>query len=263
MDVVGQESRRWALWRVVGLIRGVAFAYVITVAAPVQWSSSGLSLFFAGAIAICAMILPGISGSFILVLLGLYPVVLGAVKDLDVAVLAIFASGCLVGILSFARILSWMLDRWRDLTLAFLTGLMLGSLNKVWPWKEVLTWRIDSQGERTPVLEQNLLPGSFAEVTGQNPQLLLAVLMAVAGIVLVLGLEWFAGRRQPMAQSVWTATAMWGAGIEAHSSCAVDPPSVGSLRPGRRSRRDAAGWLRPPTSGRCAGRSPHQPCSCD
>ncbi|HAQ24946.1 MAG TPA: DUF368 domain-containing protein, partial [Pseudomonas sp.] len=141
-------------------------------------------------------------GSFILVLLGLYPVVLGAVKDLDVAVLAIFASGCLVGILSFARILSWMLDRWRDLTLAFLTGLMLGSLNKVWPWKEVLTWRIDSQGERTPVLEQNLLPGNFAEITGQNPQLLLAVLMAVAGIVLVLGLEWFAGRRQPMAQSV-------------------------------------------------------------
>lgn len=202
VHLVGKEIQRWDLSRVVGLILGVAFAYVITVAAPVQWSSSGLSLFFAGAIAICAMILPGISGSFILVLLGLYPVVLGAVKDLDVAVLAIFASGCLVGILSFARILSWMLDRWRDLTLAFLTGLMLGSLNKVWPWKEVLTWRIDSQGERTPVLEQNLLPGSFAEITGQNPQLLLAVLMAVAGIVLVLGLEWFAGRRQPMAQSV-------------------------------------------------------------
>lgn len=202
VHLVGKEIQRWDLSRVVGLILGVAFAYVITVAAPVQWSSSGLSLFFAGAIAICAMILPGISGSFILVLLGLYPVVLGAVKDLDVAVLVIFASGCLVGILSFARILSWMLDRWRDLTLAFLTGLMLGSLNKVWPWKEVLTWRIDSQGERTPVLEQNLLPGSFAEITGQNPQLLLAVLMAVAGIVLVLGLEWFAGRRQPMAQSV-------------------------------------------------------------
>ncbi len=202
VHLVGKEIQRWDLSRVVGLILGVAFAYVITVAAPVQWSSSGLSLFFAGAIAICAMILPGISGSFILVLLGLYPVVLGAVKDLDVAVLAIFASGCLVGILSFARILSWMLDHWRDLTLAFLTGLMLGSLNKVWPWKEVLTWRIDSQGERTPVLEQNLLPGSFAEITGQNPQLLLAVLMAVAGVVLVLGLEWFAGRRQPMAQSV-------------------------------------------------------------
>ena len=113
-----------------------------------------------------------------------------------------FATGCLVGLLSFARVLGWMLGRWRDLTLAFLTGLMLGSLNKVWPWKETLTWRTNSQGERTPVLEQNISPDSFASLTGQDPQLMLAVLMAVAGIVLVLGLEWFASRRQPMAQNV-------------------------------------------------------------
>ena len=82
------------------------------------------------------MILPGISGSFILVLLGLYPVVLGAVKSFDLGVMAIFAAGCLVGLLSFAKFLSWLLKRWRDLTLAFLTGLMLGSLNKVWPWRK-------------------------------------------------------------------------------------------------------------------------------
>ena len=202
VHLVGKEIQRWDLSRIVGLILGIIFAYVITVAAPVQWSSSGLSLFFAGAIAICAMILPGISGSFILVLLGLYPVVLGAVKDLDLAVMAIFAAGCLVGILSFARVLSWMLFRWRDLTLAFLTGLMLGSLNKVWPWKETLTWRIDSHGERIPMLEQNLLPGAYGELTGQDPQLALAIVLAVAGIVLVLGLEWFAGRRQPSVQTV-------------------------------------------------------------
>jgi len=202
VHLVGKEIQRWDLLRIVGLILGIAFAYLITVAAPVQWSGSGLSLFFAGAIAICAMILPGISGSFILVLLGLYPVVLAAVKTLDIGILAIFAAGCLVGILSFARVLSWMLERWRDLTLAFLTGLMLGSLNKVWPWKETLTWRTNSQGERTPLLEQNISPDSFASLTGQDPQLLLAVLMALAGIVLVLGLEWFAGRRQPMAQNV-------------------------------------------------------------
>ncbi|MCQ4307359.1 DUF368 domain-containing protein [Pseudomonas stutzeri] len=202
VHLVGKEIQRWDLSRIVGLILGVVFAYVITVAAPMQWSSSSLSLFFAGAIAICAMILPGISGSFILVLLGLYPVVLSAVKDLDLAVMAIFAAGCLVGILSFARVLSWMLDRWRDLTLTFLTGLMLGSLNKVWPWKETLTWRIDSHGERIPMLEQNLLPGAYAELTGQDPQLALAIALAVVGIVLVLGLEWFAGRRQPSVQTV-------------------------------------------------------------
>ncbi|MBC8648067.1 DUF368 domain-containing protein [Pseudomonas sp. MTM4] len=202
VHLVGKDIQRWDLSRIVGLILGVVFAYVITVAAPMQWSSSSLSLFFAGAIAVCAMILPGISGSFILVLLGLYPVVLGAVKDLDLAVMAIFAAGCLVGILSFARVLSWMLVRWRDLTLAFLTGLMLGSLNKVWPWKEALTWRIDSHGARIPMLEQNLLPGAYGELTGQDPQLALAIVLAVAGVVLVLGLEWFAGRRQPSVQTV-------------------------------------------------------------
>ena len=113
-----------------------------------------------------------------------------------------FAAGCLVGLLSFARVLSWVLRRWRDLTLAFLTGLMLGSLNKVWPWKETLTWRTNSHGEQVPLLEQNLLPNAYGDLTGQDPQLLLAILLAVAGIALVLGLEWFAGRHQPVAQSV-------------------------------------------------------------
>jgi putative membrane protein len=95
-----------------------------------------------------------------------------------------------------------LLKRWRDLTLAFLTGLMLGSLNKVWPWKETLTWRTNSSGENVPVLQQNLLPGAYGDLTGQDPQLLLAVLLAVGGIVLVLGLEWFAGRRQPMTEGI-------------------------------------------------------------
>jgi len=165
VHLVGKEIQRRNLSRLVSFCLGIGFAYWITVAAPVQWGSDGLSLFFAGAIAICAMILPGISGSFILVLLGLYPVVLGAVKNFDI-------------------------------------GLMLGSLNKVWPWKETLTWRTNSSGENVPVLQQNLLPGAYGDLTGQDPQLLLAILLAVGGIVLVLGLEWFAGRRQPMTEGV-------------------------------------------------------------
>jgi putative membrane protein len=202
VHLVSKEIQQRSLSRLASLCLGIGFAYWITVAAPVQWSSSSISLFFAGAIAICAMILPGISGSFILVLLGLYPVVLGAVKALDIGVMLVFAAGCLVGLLSFARLLSWVLQRWRDLMLAFLTGLMLGSLNKVWPWKETLTWRIDSHGARVPLLEQNLLPGTYGDLSGQDPQLLLAILLAVAGIILVLGLEWFAGRRQPLAETV-------------------------------------------------------------
>ncbi|MFN3770776.1 MAG: DUF368 domain-containing protein [Ectopseudomonas guguanensis] len=193
--LVGREIGRWNWSRAVSFVLGLALAYWITVAAPMQWGSDLPTLFLAGAIAICAMILPGISGSFILLLLGLYSVVLGAVKDLNLLVLAVFASGCLVGLLSFARLLSWLLSRWRDLSLAFLCGLMLGSLNKVWPWKETLTWRVDSKGEQVPLLQNNLLPGQFADISGQDPQLLFAVVLAIGGIVLVLGLEWLAGRR--------------------------------------------------------------------
>lgn len=192
--LVVREVQRWNWSRGVSLLLGGAFAYWITVAAPLQLGHDPLSLFLAGAIAICAMILPGISGSFILVLLGLYSFVLSAVKGLDLTVLLIFASGCLVGLVSFAGILRWLLVRWRDLSLAFLTGLMLGSLNKIWPWKETLTWRANSQGEHVPLLQANLWPERFAEVSGQDSQLLLALAMAMAGVVLVLGLEWLAGR---------------------------------------------------------------------
>ncbi|VXB72056.1 conserved membrane hypothetical protein [Pseudomonas sp. 8AS] len=199
--LVAREITRWNWTRLVSFVLGVAFAWWITVASPVQWGSDPLSLFMAGAIAICAMILPGISGSFLLVLMGLYAVVLGAVKTLDIGVLAVFAAGCLVGILSFSRLLSWLLARWRDLTLAFLVGLMLGSLNKVWPWKQTLTWRTDSHGQQTPLLQDNLLPVQFAQLNGQDAQLWLAILLAIGGVGLVLGLEWLAGRKQRTAGS--------------------------------------------------------------
>ncbi|MGE6791674.1 DUF368 domain-containing protein [Pseudomonas guineae] len=192
--LVVREIQRWNWARGVSLVLGAAFAYWITVAVPLQLGNDPLSLFFAGAIAICAMILPGISGSFILVLLGLYSFVLTAVKGLDISVLLIFASGCLVGIVSFAGVLRWLLARWRDLTLAFLTGLMIGSLNKIWPWKETLTWRTDSHGAQMPLLQTNLWPEHFAKVSGQDPQLLLAIALAITGVVLVLGLERLAGR---------------------------------------------------------------------
>ena len=199
--LVAREIGRWNWTRLLSFALGIAFAWWITVAAPMQWGSDPLSLFLAGAIAICAMILPGISGSFLLLLMGLYAVVLGAVKGLDLAVLAVFAAGCLVGILSFSRLLSWLLARYRDLTLAFLTGLMLGSLHKVWPWKLTLTWRTDSHGEQIPLLQENLWPSQFASQLGQDPQWLTAVALAVVGVVLVLGLEWLAGRQQQSAGS--------------------------------------------------------------
>jgi len=125
--LVGREISRWNWASLLSLALGMLFAWWITVAAPVQWGHDPLSLFLAGAIAICAMILPGISGSFLLVLMGLYSFVLEAVKGLDFAVLGLFAAGALCGLLSFARLLGWLLGHLRNLTLTFLTGLMLGS----------------------------------------------------------------------------------------------------------------------------------------
>lgn len=187
--IVVREVEHWSASRLISALLGGAFAWWITVVAPIQLEGTPLTLFLAGAVAICAMILPGISGSFILLLIGLYPVVLGAVQELDLPVLMIFASGCLLGLLSFSKLLNWLLQRWRDLTLAFLAGLMLGSLNKVWPWKQTVTWVTDSHGKLQPLLQDNLWPSQFARLEGGDPQLMLAICLAIAGAILVLGLE--------------------------------------------------------------------------
>lgn len=192
--LVGREVGQWRWPCLLGFAIGLALAIWITTAAPMQLQADPLTLFLAGAIAISAMILPGVSGSFMLVLMGLYPVVLGAVKNLDLAIILVFGAGCLIGMMSFARLLSWLLSRLRDLTLAFLAGIILGSLGKVWPWKHTLTWQTNSRGESFPLLQENLLPERFAQVTGQDPQLLLACSLAILAIVLVLGIEGF-GRR--------------------------------------------------------------------
>jgi len=171
---------------------GVILAWGITILNPIVLEMTYLNVFIGGSIAICAMLLPGISGSFILLLLGLYPSVLAAAKNFDIMILAIFASGCIFGLLTFSHLLSALLRKFHDATLIFLTGLMLGTLGKIWPWKEVLTWRINSSGERVPLLEQNLSPIQFEQVTGQPAHIILAVASLICGIVLVWSMEKFA-----------------------------------------------------------------------
>ena len=190
--LVGRDIQRRHLSRWLAFAVGAGFAWWITVASPIAWGHDSLSLFLAGAIAICAMILPGISGSFILVLMGLYPTILLAVKQLQFSVLLVFAGGCLFGLLAFARILQAALQRFRDLTLALLTGIMFGSLNKVWPWKQTISWRTDSHGVEVPVLQDNLLPWHFADTFQVDAQLLPAVLLALSAVAIVLGLERYA-----------------------------------------------------------------------
>ncbi|NRD73061.1 DUF368 domain-containing protein [Shewanella sp. VB17] len=181
---------------------GVAFAWGITMLNPIALEMTYLNVFIGGSIAICAMLLPGISGSFILLLLGLYPSILAAAKNFDITVLAIFASGCIFGLLTFSHLLSALLRKFHDATLIFLTGLMLGTLGKIWPWKEVLTWRMNSAGEQVPLLEKNLSPMQFEQVTGQTANIAWAIAAFVCGIVLVWAMEKFAARSNPVSDNL-------------------------------------------------------------
>ncbi|MEM0912513.1 MAG: DUF368 domain-containing protein [Pseudomonadota bacterium] len=189
---VGREVDKKTLSRILMLLIGVAFAYTITMLKPMTLEPSVVNIIIAGAIAICAMILPGISGSFILLLLGMYTTVLAAIKGFQLDVIFLFGIGCLVGLLTFSHLLSFLLKRARDLTLSFLIGLMMGTLPKIWPWKETLTWRTNSSGEQVPLTERNLLPHQFEQITGQEAQLLLGIVLMSFAVVLVLLLERFA-----------------------------------------------------------------------
>ena len=170
----------WNWKTVAGFVSGIGVAFYITIAIPMQTPESLPFIFLYGAIAICAMILPGISGSFILVLLDKYFYMMDAIKELKFTVMITFIGGAAVGIVSFARILSFLLRRYHDLTIAILSGFMLGSLNKVWPWKKVISTFTDSHGVVKPLIESNMLPDR------QIPE---AALLAVVGFAIVYVLE--------------------------------------------------------------------------
>lgn len=199
---VGREIKRWNWARYVFFAFGTIAAWYITVASPINWGHDPLSIFLAGAIAICAMILPGISGSFLLLLMGLYTYILNAVKNFDLSVMLVFALGCAFGLLAFAKVLKAALQHYRDLTLALLTGFMLGSLNKIWPWKQTVTWFTAPNSAPKPVLQENILPWNYAQISGQDTQLLLAIAMAVLAVLLVITIEWFAQRKVKSSDSV-------------------------------------------------------------
>ncbi len=158
----------------ISFIAGAAIAYVITSIVPGETTESLWFVFVSGAIAICAMILPGISGSFILLLLGKYDYVLSAVKDLNFTVIAVFGAGCLVGIVSFSKFIHWLLENFKAVTMAMLAGFMLGSLNKIWPWKVEL---------------DNVLPAHYTEATGMENFLGGAIAFFLIGMVIVVILE--------------------------------------------------------------------------
>lgn len=193
--VKAMKTHNFTTWS--GLLAGTLMAYAITELTPAEMVVTPFTLFFSGAIAICAMILPGVSGSFLLLIMGMYGHILGAVKDFDILVLMIFCSGCLVGLLSFTHFLKWVLRRYHDVTLAVLTGFMLGSLNKVWPWKQTLEYRLDSHGQTVPLVQANILPSTYEQLTGEPSAILWACTAFVVGLALVLAIE-FLQQKKPV-----------------------------------------------------------------
>jgi putative membrane protein len=183
--VVGKKITRWSIGVVLAGLVGVLLAYFITVATPTQTPEAYWFIFLSGAIAICAMILPGISGSFLLVLLAKYEFILGAVKEFKIDIILTFALGCITGILSFSHVLNWMLKNYHNVTIALLTGFMIGSLNKVWPWKHTLATYTDRHGIAKPLIQENVMPTEYFELTGQQPYLLYGILLAIFGFLLV------------------------------------------------------------------------------
>jgi putative membrane protein len=196
---VGKQISKISVLTVAAFAIGTVISYYITIAEPVASPDSYPYLFLSGFVAIIAMILPGISGAFILLLMGSYTVVIGTINSFREALLSFnmqllfqtllklgtFAIGAILGLKMFSKVLHWMFDNHRNTTLALLTGFMLGSLNKVWPWKKVLSTRLDSHGNEVTFMDKSILPGNF---DGDN-QLILAVILMSIGFLTIFILE--------------------------------------------------------------------------
>lgn len=201
---VGKIVRKWNAVNVVAVVAGAAIAWWITGLHAFGGNEAYWYVFLSGLIAICAMILPGISGSFILLILGSYQFILGSLKDFKIAIIAVFMAGCVTGLLSFSRLLSWLFDRYHDITVAILTGFLIGSLRKIWPWKHVEEVFVKHEGEPNEeivnLVETNVLPAAYdlpKEIangivtahTPTDPQLMVGIVCAIAGFVIIFALE--------------------------------------------------------------------------
>jgi putative membrane protein len=200
---IARRVSDWKLNKLALLLIGAALAFGITVLNPSPGNTNLIYVFVSGVVAISALILPGISGSFILILMGMYTVIIPTVKHFlstldpgDIAILSVFALGCLTGLATFSRVLSWLFRNYHDMTLALLTGVMLGSLNKIWPWRNPVMW-MDEEGnmleqvaanqhEMRVVVEQNVLP---AQYTVDDPNTMIVIACAVFGFLTVFLLD--------------------------------------------------------------------------
>ncbi len=182
---IGRKIERWSVAAFLFLIAGTALAYYISVATPATTPETWWFVFLSGSIALCALILPGISGAFILVLLGKYEFMLNAVRDFNLLIITVFAAGGVLGVVAFSNVIAWLFKKHPNITLALLGGFMIGSLNKLWPWKKVLEWQLSDHGEKVALLERSISAAKYAEVYAADPQILPVMVSALAGMAVI------------------------------------------------------------------------------
>lgn len=196
---IGKQIKPWNIKIILAILLAGFGSYFITLAEPMASTDSNWFLFLSGFIAIIAMILPGISGAFILLLLGSYEVIIKTINDFRESIfqgnwellgesllkIVVFMLGAILGLKLFSGVLTWLFKNYKNITLAVLTGFMIGALNKVWPWKEVLSWRLNSDGDKVPFLEESILPSEFMG----DPQVFWAITSMIIGFLSIFILE--------------------------------------------------------------------------
>ncbi len=179
---VGRTVRQWSASSLLFLVLGTALAAGIALMAPASENNSMLYLFLCGVVAICSMVLPGLSGSFVLIIMGNYALVIGAIGQFDLAVLVPMALGCVVGLVAFSNLLTVVYQRFHDQTVATMTGFVLGSLAVIWPWKHTLTMLIEREGK--PAKEAVIGYEWFLPALN-DPQTLLAIGLMLVGCLTI------------------------------------------------------------------------------
>lgn len=172
------------------LLLGMMLVGALSYLNPGSGELSYLYIFLSGVVAICAMILPGLSGAFILLLLGVLEFILQALVEINLPYIVVFLAGCAVGLLAFSRVLAWLLKNYHQLSYGFITGMLLGSILVLWPWQQTQSFYTDSAGDMHPLQSINVLPLNYLEITGNEPMLAATLICLLAGLVLVNLLHW-------------------------------------------------------------------------
>lgn len=186
--VVGRAGRGWRWGYLLPLAAGVLLAKLLPGLMPLVLliGNDALVIMLAGAIAISAMLLPGVSGSFLLLTMGLYGTIMGAIRSFDLGIIVLFGMGCVIGLALFSRLLSWLLSRHRGSTLQLLLGFIVGSLPILWPWRELLSYQVGPHGQMIPLAYRYLLPSDYAVLTGASAQVAGVVMLMAGGVLLVV-----------------------------------------------------------------------------